>query len=371
MDNLLLIASSETDANIYYASGFWAPDPFIYLKTNEKSFLLMSDLEVDRARTQSKADYVFSYSDYEKKVKQNDKRAKFIDVVYVFLKESGVSELTIPSSFSIEYGDTLRALGYKLTIKREPFFEARMIKTFQEVEAIRNTQIAVEEVMEEAINFLRNSQIKEDNLYWEGVLVTSEFIRNRLQLMLMEKGCVAQHTIIACGVDACDPHNVGYGPLRPNQPIIFDIFPRGVARYWADMSRTVVKGKASDRLKRLYDMVLEGQELGISKVRSGASGKAIHDEIMALFNQRGYQTDRVNGRMQGFFHGTGHGVGLDIHELPRIGQDDWILQKGEVITVEPGLYYPDIGAVRIEDMVLVEDMGCRNLTTFPKFLEII
>ena len=190
-------------------------------------------------------------------------------------------------------------------------------------------------------------------------------------LKMMEKGCTAEHTIVACGVDACDPHQVGTGPLRANEPIIFDIFPRSSdTRYFADMSRTVVKGTATDELKRLYDTVLEGQVLGISRVRSGANGKDIHEEIVALFEKRGYQTGRVNGRMQGFFHGTGHGVGLDIHEPPSISRRDCVLQTGEVVTVEPGLYYPDIGAVRIEDMVLVEENGCRNLTTYPKFLEI-
>lgn len=371
MDNILLIASSESDSNIYYASGFLAPDSFVYLAANGKTLLLMSDLEVDRARAQSKADQVLSYSDYEEIAKRSGGTSTFIGVVSILLKEQGITDLTVPFNFPLEYGDALRALGYTLSIKKEPFFEARAIKTADEVTAIRNAQIAVESAFDSVVDILCASKIEGNHLYWEGVLLTSEGVRQKLHLKMMEKGCVAEHTIVACGVDACDPHNIGAGPLRANEPIIFDIFPRAIeTRYFADMSRTVVKGVASDELKKLYNTVLEGQMLGISRVRAGANGKDIHEEICALFEKRDYKTGRVNGRMQGFFHGTGHGVGLDIHESPSISRRDCILQKGEVVTVEPGLYYPDIGAVRIEDMVLVEENGCRNLTTYPKFLEI-
>ena len=371
MDSILLIASSESDSNIYYATGFLAPDSFVYLVANGKTFLLMSDLEVDRARAQSRVDHVLSYADYEEKVKQSGEKPTFMAVISALLKEQGITDLTVPFNFPLEYGDALRALGYKLSIKKEPFFEARAIKTAHEVIAIRNAQIAVEEAFDGVVDLLRKSEIRGNQLYFDGILLTSEWIRQKLHLKMMENGCVAEHTIIACGVDACDPHNVGAGPLRAHEPIIFDIFPRSIeTRYFADMSRTVVKGTASDGLKKLYNAVLEGQEWGIAKVRSGANGKEIHEEICALFEKQGYKTGRVNGRMQGFFHGTGHGVGLDIHEHPSISRRDCVLQTGEVVTVEPGLYYPDIGAVRIEDMVLVEENGCRNLTSYPKFLEI-
>lgn len=370
--DILLIACSETDSNIYYASKFLAPDSFIFLRAHGKTSLLMSDLEVDRARAQSSVDQVLSYSEYEERTKKRGvERPETADVVQTLLEEQGVKELTVPTNFPLEYGDALRARGYKLSIKKEPFFEERAIKTPEEVAAIRKTQIAVEEAVDEAFDLLRRSEMKDGLLYLDGKVLTSEAVRAHLHLRLMEKGCIAQHTIIACGVDACDPHNEGAGPLRANEPIIFDVFPRSSeSRYFADMSRTVVKGRPTDAMKRLYDTVLEGQARGIRRVKSGASGKAIHEEIVQLFEKKGYHTGKVGGRMQGFFHGTGHGVGIDIHEPPRISRADWTLKEGEVVTVEPGLYYPEIGAVRIEDMVLVEKDGCRNLTTYPKKLEI-
>ncbi len=371
-ENCLIVAASETDSNLYYASRFLAPDSFIYLSLNGRSYLLMSDLEVDRARVQSCVDEVVSYSDISARLKKEGKeRPTETDVIYAFLSDHRLFDLVVPGNFPLAYADALRALGVKLSTKKEPFFPERAIKTAAEVAAIRAAQVAVEEAVHEAFDLLRAADIRDGLIYFEGKPLTSEAVRRRLHLALMERECVGQHTIIACGVDACDPHNEGSGPLRAGEPIIFDVFPKSSeSRYFADMSRTVVKGRASDGLKRLYDTVLAGQEVGIARVRAGASGKAIHEEIVALFESRGYKTGKVDGRMQGFFHGTGHGVGLDIHEPPRISQADWTLQEGEVVTVEPGLYYPAIGAVRIEDMVLVEATGCRNLTTYPKTLEL-
>jgi Xaa-Pro aminopeptidase len=201
--------------------------------------------------------------------------------------------------------------------------------------------------------------------------VTSERIKKLINVALMEQECISQHTIVAGGLQACDPHNEGSGPLRAGEPIVMDIFPRhATTRYFADMSRTVLKGKASPEKKRLYDAVLAAQEEAVGSVRDGADGQKIHARVLERFEQAGYKTGLINGRMQGFFHGTGHGVGIDIHEAPRIGKTGSPLKTGHVVTVEPGLYYPDIGAVRIEDMVLVEPGGCRNLTNFPKVLEI-
>src|SRR5438105_13306039 len=135
----------------------------------------------------------------------------------------------------------------------------------------------------------------------------------------MEKDCVAQHTIIAGGIQACDPHNEGAGPLRANEPIVMDVFPRNTTtRYFADMSRTVVKGRATREMKRLYDTVLAAQEEAIASVRNAADGQTIHIEVVRRFVEDGYKTGLVNVRMLAFLHGTGHGVGIDIDQMPRI-----------------------------------------------------
>jgi Xaa-Pro aminopeptidase len=258
-----------------------------------------------------------------------------------------------------------------LSTKREPFFEERAIKTKEEVAAIEAAQRAVESAVQRVIDLLGMASVRDGLIVHEGEPVTSERIKKLINVALMEQECVSQHTIVAGGLQACDPHNEGSGPLRAGEPIVMDIFPRHAAtRYFADMSRTILKGKASPEKKRLYDTVLAAQEEAIGSVRDGADGQKIHARVLERFEQAGYKTGLINGRMQGFFHGTGHGVGIDIHEAPRIGKTGSPLKTGHVVTVEPGLYYPDIGAVRIEDMVLVEPDGCRNLTNFPKVLEI-
>jgi len=294
-----------------------------------------------------------------------------IAVVDALLRERGVSRLLVPENFSFEHARQLQARGYELTSKPEPFFEKRALKTPDEVQAIETAQRAVEAAVQRAIDLLSAASVQNGLIVHEGEPVTSERIKKLINVALMEQDCVGQHTIIAGGVQACDPHNEGSGALKAGEPIVMDVFPRHVAsRYFADMSRTVLKGKARPQMKRLYEAVLAAQEEAIASVRDGADGQKIHAQVNRRFEDTGFKTGLVNGRMQGYFHGTGHGVGLDIHEPPRISKSGSRLQAGQVVTVEPGLYYPEIGATRIEDMVLVTEDGCRNLTQFPKVLEI-
>jgi len=369
---ILMIANSETDSNLYYATKFLAPDPFIFFQINGRKTIVMSDLELDRARAQARVNEVLSYSKVEQPLKEKGPAdPRTVDVVDACLKERGVKRLLVPGEFGFRHAEALREKGYSLTTKPDPFFEERVLKSVEEVEAITETQRATEAAVEAAIEVIRESTIKKDEIHWSGGVLTAEAIKKIINVKLMEMDCIAQHTIVACGIQGCDPHDEGSGPLRPNQSIVMDVFPRsGKSRYYADMTRTVVKGRATDALRKLYDTVRRAQEEGISMVRDGVEGQTIHQRIMTIFEQSGYQTGPKNGRMQGFFHGTGHGVGLDIHEPPRISKAKWTLKAGEVVTVEPGLYYPEIGAVRIEDLVVVTKTGCANLTLSPKVLEL-
>jgi Xaa-Pro aminopeptidase len=254
----------------------------------------------------------------------------------------------------------------------DPFFEARTRKTPEEVAYIAETQRRTEAALEEAIQAIREAEARDGVLYRGGAPLTSEAVKALLARRLLELECLARHSIVACGADGCDPHNEGAGPLRANESIILDVFPQSLTnRYHADITRTVVKGRAPDALKRLYDAVLRAQERALGLIRGGADGTAIHAEVEAVFAAAGFETGEVHGRMQGFFHGTGHGLGLEIHEPPRIAKRGAVLRAGHVVTVEPGLYYPAWGAVRIEDLVAVTEGGCQNLTRFPKFLEIV
>jgi len=364
---LLIIAASEGDSNLYYATHFLAPDPFVFLQVGPRRILLMSDLEIDRARAQARADEVLSLSEYEGKARQRWQSPHLIDTVGLLLEANGVQSITVPSAFPLEYGDRLREKGIRVTTRPDPFFPERLVKSGEEVAAIAATQRNTEMAFDAAIQVLRESRIKGEQVLWKGKPLTVEDLKKVINVSLMENDCVAQHTIVACGLDGVDPHNQGAGPIRPHESIVFDIFPRSSrSRYFADMTRTVVKGKASDDLRRMYDAVLAAQLRGIELVRDGASGQSIHEEVARTLEARGFQTGPVDGRLQGFFHGTGHGVGLDIHEPPRVSKTGAALTAGQVVTVEPGLYYSRWGAVRIEDLVVVEAGGCRNLTRTPK-----
>ncbi len=370
--SVLMIAASETDSNLYYGTRFIAPDPFIFLDVKGERLLLMSDLELDRARSQASVDRVLSYSDIERRLREDgtaDPGA--VDVVHAVLRDHGIKRLLVPGSFPLKHAQRLQELGYQLEVGREPFFDRRAVKTEEEVRNIEATQRATEEAVAVAHEALKAASVRDGTLWLSGEPLTSERVKKLINVRLMELDCVAQHTIVAGGDQACDPHHEGSGSLAPNQSIIFDVFPRsGHTRYFADMARTVVRGKPAPELKRLYQIVKDAQEDAITKIRDGADGATIHREICERFESAGYHTGVVNGRMQGFFHGTGHGVGLDIHEAPRISKAGSTLQEGHVVTVEPGLYYPGLGGIRIEDMVLVTPDGCRNLTNFPKVFEL-
>lgn len=371
----LIIAASEQDANLYYATRFLAPDPFIFLQINGRRLLLMSDLEVDRARQQARVDEVVSISKLQAELRRDGvAEPTTIDLVDAVLKRHQVRRVAVPGTFGLAYADRLRQRGYELLPQADPFFEERLIKTDEEigwiVEALRTT----EEAVECAIDVIRESDIAPDGtLTMRGQPLTAETIKRAINVKLLERECIAQHTIVACGIQGCDPHNEGSGPLRANQPIILDVFPRSQrSHYFADLTRTVVRGRASDMIKRMYDAVAEGQEIAFRQIRDGADGKAIHAAIMRHFEELGFRTGERDGRMQGFFHGTGHGVGLDIHEPPRISAGGQVLRAGHVVTVEPGLYYyTDAGGgIRLEDLVVVTPTGCRNLTRVAKVLEV-
>lgn len=177
------------------------------------------------------------------------------------------------------------------------------------------------------------------------------------------------HTIVAGGEQACDPHERGHGPLKADSLIILDVFPRHTASgYYGDMTRTVVRGTATPAQRELWQTVLAGQKLALEGMGPGVNGKNVHEAVKKLFTDRGFPTEQQDGRWVGFFHGTGHGLGLELHEAPRFAATRF--KPGQIFTVEPGLYYPGTGGVRIEDVVVITETGIKNLCKFEKHLEV-
>lgn len=372
-DAQLIVADSETDANILYATRFFVPDPVIYFQMKNKSYLVLSDLEIDRAKKTASVDHVLSSSIIANELKKKGiKKTGTVEIIHYIFSKRNVSTILVPAKFPVEIADGLRRKKYKLDFKPDPFFDARQFKSSREVKQIRDSLNAAENGMEAGINLIKRSVIgKDDFLYTGNTKLTSEMVKGEVNAAILRMGYLPSHTIVSCGNQCCDPHNEGSGPLRANSSIILDIFPRSQKTgYFGDMSRTVVKGRASSRLKKVYETVLEGQQIGFKKIKDGIDGKDIHDSIQKFFKQKGFSTRKGKKRMEGFFHGTGHGVGLEVHEHPRISSASFILKAGHVVTVEPGLYYPGLGGVRIEDVVLVTKAGMKCLTNFPNFLEI-
>jgi Xaa-Pro aminopeptidase len=369
---ILLVAASEGDANMLYAVGFFVPDPFIFFQHREKKFAMLSDLEIDRAKKQAHVHRVLSLSLYQRKLRQLGKPAAMIDILDLIFRERGIRLLIVPANFSALLSDQLRAKGFSVQIRRDPFWPERETKNRVEVAQITESLRIARLGLEAGIRMLKRTRTKRDGyLYLNGTRLTSEMLKTAVNTTIMAQGWLPSHTIISSGNQCVDPHHEGSGPIKANTSIIFDIFPRSQHNgYFGDLSRTVVRGRASDKLKEIYATVQAGQQIGYEQIRHGVNGKEVHQNILALFESRGFHTGRINGRMQGFFHGTGHGLGLDIHEPPRIAPVDAILRAGHVVTVEPGLYYLGIGGVRLEDVVVVTAKGNRNLTDCPQFLEI-
>jgi len=226
-ENILMIACSETDANLYYATHFIAPDPFIFFRIKGKKHLLMSDLEVDRARSQAKGCQIHSTSKLAQEYRQRKKkRPGYLELITDFARQHRTKRFTVPANFPLEYADLLRRRGIHLEVKADPFFEARTVKSKEEIKAIQKAIRHVETAVGLAVQTLKKSVIRRGKLFYHGQKLTSEAIKKIINVSLMENDCIGAHSIVACGEHAVDPHNEGSGPLYAHQSIIMDIFPR-------------------------------------------------------------------------------------------------------------------------------------------------
>jgi Xaa-Pro aminopeptidase len=373
-ENLLIVADSDHDANMLYAVGMFVPDPFIYLRIRGRTYLVMSDLEIDRARKKAPHCRVLSLSYYQKKLRaEGRKNPGFAEVIPAILHERRVRHVFVPQDFPFGLAADLQHHHIRVKPKSGNFFPEREEKSPAEVRKISAALRMAEAGMAAAMQVLRSAKIgKGRRLTYHSVPLTSEKLRAVIDTAIVQANGLASHTIVAGGKQGCDPHEPGHGPLRAHEPIILDIFPRSQATgYFGDITRTVVRGRASEAIRKLYDAVLQGQALAFEKMRPGVPTAEVHQTVEEFFNREGYKTGKRGGRMQGFFHGTGHGLGLEIHEPPRTGPNSTgKLKPGQVVTVEPGLYYPNLGGVRLEDVALVTRNRPRNLTRFEKVLEV-
>jgi len=363
----LMVAASGHDADMLYATRFYADDPFVWWEARGKRHVALSPLEIDRARPIARVTQVHGIGEFLPARAKDNSPAGVIPGIAAKYK---LQSFLVPGQFPAGLLEKLRRKGLKITVSDQPFFPQRMRKAKVEIASLESALRVAETGLRRGIDVLKTSwPDRRGFLQWGAMPLTSERLRAEMDAAVLHAGGTPANTIVAGGLQGCDPHERGHGPLRANEAIVLDIFPRHARNfYYGDLTRTVVRGRASEALRRQYAAVQDGKRWVMKQMRDGADGPALQKALIARFKTAGYPTEQRNGRWVGMFHGVGHGLGLDLHESPRFAAGKLFASLS--ITVEPGLYYPGVGGVRIEDVVIVGKTGVRNLTKFEEELEI-
>jgi Xaa-Pro aminopeptidase len=368
---ILLYGESYHHPTILWRTGFLAPDPVIYIEAAGQGTLLASPLELTRAQKQAKVDRVRSVDDFgwtEIRRKEGELRAD-ATVIARMLEELGISRVRVEPDFPLALAQELQAGDVEVVTDAELFGDGRRRKNVDEVEAVRATQGAAQAAVERARTLLREAAVRDGMLYHGGEPVTSSTLIAAIEAELLSRGCAADGTIATGGPGSADPHATDTGHLAADQPVIIDIFPQHKGtRYYGDITRTFVVGTPSETWLRMYDAVHRAYQAALDAVRPGVAGRDVHLAACQVLYDAGFSTLVDGLQREGVAqmnHGTGHGLGLEVHEAPRVSDAPSVLQPGDVITIEPGLYHPAHGGVRIEDTVVVTEDGYRNLTDYP------
>lgn len=378
MSAKLIYATSYKCADMLYATGFFAADPFIYFSVGTEKGIIVSALEHSRAVKEVNSEIkVYEISDI------SGPKSNELNVHDIILKLNDMfpdTEWQVPPDFPFSLAKKLLDNKMNVYSNEKCFLPKREIKTQKEVRALKNGLEVAEKAMHRAFDIISSSKVDNQGfLLFDGKKVTSEMVRKEIDLVIFKNGGLAENTIVAGGKYGSEPHNTGHGPLLAGEPIVVDIFPRILTPedktiapgYWGDITRTFVKGKASDIVKRAYNAVKMARDGSQNMIKEGVNGNQVHKFAQEVLIQHGFETGKKNSINYGFFHGLGHGVGLEVHETPSLSlRNEKPLKAGNVITVEPGLYYPEWGGVRLENMVEVHKLGCNILNRFPDILEI-
>lgn len=363
-NSILIVGAPARYPDIRYASGFFSPDPVIFLKTRRRpaarEYLVVSPVDLGSARRQAGKITVFSSADFP--VARNS-RSPLGDRLLGLLKKLRLRAVTVPFYFPAALFNRLKRAGLRVTVAEENIFPEREIKTRREVEYIRQAQRAAVKAMAAATAMIAAARIARDRTLKIGRKpLLSREVRARINAVVRDFNCVCYGTIVACGAQAANPHETGWGALKADKAIVIDIFPQQIEHgYFGDLTRTIVRGAPSPELQAMYRAVRDAQRAALAEIKDGVPARQVHQAATNLFQDRKFLTGRRRGRDFGFIHGTGHGLGLEIHEPPRVGLNASPLKQGMVITVEPGLYYPGRAGIRIEDTVLVTKTGCQIL----------
>ncbi len=362
----ILISSAKNAANVRYLCGAEPPETAVLIQTGRRGTLIVSEMEYNRLRRTVKRGITVLHPEM---IGSSWKKGP-ADWIKKSVTEK---KLIVGTDFPLGLAEKLKRAGFKLKISEEAICPQREIKTADEISAVQNAQRAAVAAMNAAIKQIASAEIGQDGILRCGqTVLTAEMVRATICHTLLDREGIALETIVAGGPHSADPHERGTGPLRAGQPIVLDIFPRSaVTGYWGDLTRTVCRGPAPAELKKMYNAVKAAQSAALQAVKAGVWTDDVHAAAAGELDRRGFKNETIDGVPQGFIHGTGHGVGLEIHEAPRVSSAvHKKLRAGNIITIEPGLYYPHIGGIRIEDTIAVTKDSYKILVPCLKKLEI-
>ena len=374
----MIHADSVRDPDLYLATGISIIDPFTYVETDGKRVIVTSELEADAARRNSTATDVWTGTEFGARelIKGGmDWNVATLEVVRRVLQKLDVSDASVPPSFPVELADYLREHGIAVSADRAGFEMRRRVKDEHALAGIRIAQRATEAAFARVVELLGAASPGPGGLVLDGETLTCERVTAAIEDVLRAHGCEGEPPLVAAGPTGANVHEHGAGPIRPHESLIVDIFPRHTAsRFFADMTRTFCFGEAPDQLRHMHATVYEALRVSTERIAAGVNGKIVWEAACDVIEAGGFRTTRglADGESldEDFFHGLGHGVGVEVHEAPNMGLAGDDLVAGDVVTIEPGVYRKGFGGIRLEDLAVVREGGCEVLTDFPYDLEI-
>ena len=376
-DAVLIYADSFRSADMRQAVPLGVPDPFLYAEENGTRHVFVSSMEATRLRELGLFDvHVPEELGRDELIASGiGPRELEAQLSLRAVGSLGLKRASVPANFPVWLADRLRADGIELAVDQDLFDDRRRAKTAAQLAGMKRAQRAAEAAMDACRELLRRAEIRGDDLLLDGQQLTVERVKAEMSVVFAAHDTTADEYIVAPGAQGAVGHDMGSGPIRPGTPLVVDIFPRdNASAIYTDMTRTFVVGDVADDVREWHRLCKEALDAAVAEIRVGVEARAVFDLTCDIFEAAGEPTQRTKQPGEtlsdGFFHGLGHGVGLEVHEAPGLGRlANKTLLAGDVVTVEPGLYRAGYGGVRLEDIVLVTENGAEVLTNYPYDLE--
>jgi len=376
----ILIAGVPAQNNtLYHRIRFCVGDPAALLEVpkdgGRERILILRDLEMERARKHARVDRVVCPQDFAPASGlSNDRETATAQAAAECLRREGVQAVLADRTLALSFVHELHAAGIAVHYDAELGVRERRSKDEQEIQWLHLAQAVTEGAVRMACELIARATVDaKGTLKAGGAELTSERVKTAIDVWLLERGYENQGSIVAGGPQGADCHHAGSGPLFTGQPIMVDVFPRcRTSRYYGDCTRTVVHGEIPAEIARMHTAVVQAKTAALAVIKAGVTGAAVHAASRAVIEHHGYKLGLPPAQAPhtycGMVHGTGHGVGLDVHEPPLLDLGGPPLITGDCLTVEPGLYCKVLGGIRVEDMVVVTALGCINLNALPEGL---